>query len=216
MESIYRHVTEPTNATAQFFRVASGEHGHRFRVTGKTKVPPPSRLIVWDKRALLEMLCKAMYCSFLCTYCQGLRLLAHASRDKGWYVDLDTCIRIWRAGCIIQEEHIADMLEPILGSTAKPIMNFRLIDTVAADLHKSFPRAQGTSSRKAASVTNYVPSLPASLECLKYVGGAKLATQFMAAEMDFFGAHAFDRPGVQGEDLGKTDAASHHYEWRLA
>ena len=63
---------------------------------------------------------------------------------------------------------------------------------------------------------NYVPSMSASLEYLKYCGGIMLATQFMEAQMDFFGAHAYDRKGVPGEDPGRAKKGAHHYEWRPA
>ncbi|KAG4221435.1 hypothetical protein PC116_g30089 [Phytophthora cactorum] len=145
----------------------------------------------------------------------GLELIARASKDEGWVVNLGKCIQIWRAGCIIQEDYIADMLEPILLNAKEPIMNMKLIDEVAADLRKNFD-ALKQITLKAIEWDNYVPAISASLEYIKYVGGGMLATQFMEAEMDFFGAHAYDRPNVRGEDPGKPSKGAHHYEWRPA
>ena len=36
------------------------------------------------------------------------------------------------------------------------------------------------------------PALSASLEYVKYCGGKHLPSQFMEAELDYFGAHSYD------------------------
>ena len=54
-----------------------------------------------------------------------------------------------------------------------------------------------------------------SLEYLKYCGGPQLPTQFMEAEMEFFGAHSFDIVGGP-DDPGEVKKGKHHYEWRPA
>ena len=59
-------------------------------------------------------------------------------------------------------------------------------------------------------------TLSSTLEYLKYEAGEMLPTRFMEAEMDFFGAHGFDRPGVDKEDPGEAKKGAHHYEWRPA
>ncbi|KAI1392421.1 6-phosphogluconate dehydrogenase, decarboxylating [Hypoxylon trugodes] len=215
MEAANRHVSAPTIATGHFFRVASGNRAQRLKVAENLNIPKPQLAEVKDKDSLIESLRRAVYASFLCSFCQGLELIARASKDEGWGVNLGKCIQIWRAGCIIQEDYIADMLEPILLNTKEPIMNIKLIDEVAADLHKNFD-ALKQITLKAVELDNYIPAISASLEYLKYVGGGMLATQFMEAEMDFFGAHAYDRPNVRGEDPGKPAKGAHHYEWRPA
>ncbi|KAI0883753.1 6-phosphogluconate dehydrogenase, decarboxylating [Annulohypoxylon maeteangense] len=210
-----RHVSAPTITAGHFFRVASGNRAQRLKVVDKLQVPKPQRVDSMDKENLIENLRRAVYASFLCSYCQGLELIARASRDEHWDINLGKCIQIWRAGCIIQEDHIADMLEPILLNAKEPIMNMKLIDEVASELRSNFD-ALKLITLKAIEWDNYVPAISASLEYLKYVGGGMLATQFMEAEMDFFGAHAYDRPNVRGEDPGKPSKGAHHYEWRPA
>ncbi|OTB05036.1 hypothetical protein M426DRAFT_57717 [Hypoxylon sp. CI-4A] len=215
MDAANRHVSAPTIATGHFFRVASGNRAQRLKAANNLNIPKPQKVDAKDKDQLIESLRKAVYASFLCSFCQGLELIARASKDEGWDVNLGKCIQIWRAGCIIQEDYIADMLEPILLNAKEPIMNMKLIDEVASDLRKNFD-ALKQITLKAIEWDNYVPAISASLEYLKYVGGGMLATQFMEAEMDFFGAHAYDRPNVRGEDPGKPSKGAHHYEWRPA
>ncbi|KAI2615353.1 6-phosphogluconate dehydrogenase, decarboxylating [Hypoxylon sp. NC1633] len=215
MDAAHRHVSAPTIAAGHFFRVASGNRAQRLKVADNLSIPKPRRVDTKDKDKLIESLRRAVYAAFLCSFCQGLELIARASKDEGWDVNLGKCIQIWRAGCIIQEDHIADLLEPVLLNAKQPIMNMKLIDEVAAELRSNFD-ALKQITLKAIEWDNYVPAISASLEYLKYVGGGMLATQFMEAEMDFFGAHGYDRPNVRGEDPGKPAKGAHHYEWRPA
>jgi 6-phosphogluconate dehydrogenase len=215
MDAANRHVSAPTIAAGHFFRVASGNRAQRLKVVEKLDIPKPQKAGALDKEAFIDKLRKAVYVSFLCSFCQGLELIARASKDEGWNVNLGFCIQIWRAGCIIQEEYIADMLEPILLNAKEPIMNMKLIDEVSADLRKNFEPLKEIVL-KGIEWDQYVPAMSASLEYIKYVGGGLLPTQFMEADMDFFGAHAYDQPNVRGEDPGKASKGAHHYEWRPA
>lgn len=218
MEAADRHVSAPTIAAAHFFRVASGNRAQRLKVAEKLSIPKPQKVAFADEEILmetLETLRKAVYAAFLCSFCQGLELIARASKDEGWDINLGRCIQIWRAGCIIQQDHIMDMLEPVLLNAQEPIMNIKLIDEVSAELKRNYA-ALKEIALEGIKWDAYVPSLSASLEYLKYVGGGMLATQFMEAQMDFFGAHAYDRPHVRGEDPGETSKGAHHYEWRPA
>lgn len=214
-EAALRHISAPTIATGHFMRVASGDRDQRIRVSDQLRMPNPSRMQVEDEPQFVEMLRKAVFCAFLCSFCQGLELIARASRDESWNIKLATCIRIWRAGCIIQEEYIADLLEPIFASSRDEITNMKLIEEVSSHLRDNYNDLKSMVLR-ATETDQYVPSLSASLEYMKYCGGKMLPTKFMNAQMDFFGAHSFDRVGVEGEDPGRVKKGAHHYEWRPA
>ena len=58
---------------------------------------------------LVEALEKALYSGFVSCYAQGMHLLAEASEDLEYNLDLEGIARIWRGGCIIR----AEMLEKI-------------------------------------------------------------------------------------------------------
>ncbi|OKL61467.1 6-phosphogluconate dehydrogenase, decarboxylating [Talaromyces atroroseus] len=214
METALRHVSGPTLATAHYLRIASGNRSQRVRISKKLDIPEPKTLQVKDKKAFLETLRRAVYASFLSSYCQGLELIARASADEGWGVDLGKCIQIWRAGCIIQSEAIADMLQPILAQDVQ-IMNMKLIDEVSRDLHNNYDSLKEIVLRSTESDA-YIPSLSASLEYVKYESSTMLPTQFMEAEMDYFGAHAYNKAGKPGEDPGVVQKGPHHYEWKPA
>lgn len=217
-EAALRHVSAPTIAASQFFRVASADRAQRVKAAKNLQMPAPANAgqDVPDKEAFVEKLRRAVYASYLASYCQGLELIARASKDEGWNVDLGTCIYIWRAGCIIQSDYILDLfMDPLKPSPQEPEMNMKLIKEVSSELRKHYEPLKEVVSL-ATKWDAYVPSLSASLEYLKYCGGTALPTQFMEAEMDFFGAHSYDQWGVEGEDPGKVQKGRHHYEWRPA
>jgi len=95
------------------------------------------------------------------------------------------------------------------------LTNIKFIDKVAQELHKNFESLKQVVIESIMS-DQYIPAISATLEYLKYEGGTKLPTKFMEAQMDFFGAHAYNKPGVPGEDPGPVKKGPHHYEWRPA
>lgn len=214
MESDARHVSCPTLAAGLYFRTASGNRAERVHVAKKLSAPSPEKFDGVDKQDFIERLRQAVYCSFLASYCQGLELISKASEDENWDINLGECIRIWRAGCIIQSEYIADMFEPEL-KDRKHMSNMKLIDRVAQELKKN-QLALKHIVLKGIEKDHYVPALSATLEYIKYIGGTELPTQFMEAEMDYFGAHSYDKRGDPNEDPGKTAKGHHHYEWKPA
>ncbi|KAK4079143.1 hypothetical protein Trihar35433_248 [Trichoderma harzianum] len=215
MESATRHVSCPTLAAGFYLRVASGNREERLKVAEKLSIPEPQSFQdVKDRDQMIESLRRAVYCAFLASYCQGLELIARASIDEDWNISLSECIRIWRAGCIIQSEFIADLLEPVLKED-KTITNVKLIDCVRSELQRNYSALKDIVSRGIAA-DHYMPALSATLEYVKYSTGTMLPTNFMEAQMDYFGAHSYNKPGVPGEDPGPVAKGPHHFEWKPA
>jgi 6-phosphogluconate dehydrogenase len=168
MEAADRHVSALTIAAAHSFRVASGNRAQRLKVAEKLSISKPHKAPFTDvdlRMGIMESLRKAVYAAFLCSFCQGLELIARASKDEGWDINLGKCIQIWRAGCTIQQDRIMDMLEPILLNAKEPIMNIKLIDEVSSELTKNFVALKETTE-DCIKWDAYVPSLSASLEYL--------------------------------------------------
>lgn len=215
MESAARHVSAPTLATAHYMRVASGNRQQRLEVAKKLHVPDPTAIRGMKTfEAFKEHLRRAVYGSFLASFCQGLELIARASEDEGWDIDLGKCLQIWRAGCIIRSEGIADILQPAL-SENKSLKNMKYIGKVAEELHRTYGSLKEIVIAGIDS-DHYLPAMSATLEYLKYEAGTMLPTKFMEAQMDFFGAHGYNKPNVPGEDPGPVSKGPHHYEWRPA
>ncbi|PLN81968.1 6-phosphogluconate dehydrogenase [Aspergillus taichungensis] len=215
MESAQRHVATPTNATAHYLRVVSGNRKERLAVAKKLRMAGPGLVQgVQDTAAFLETLQAAVYCGFLVSNCEGLELIARASQDEHWDIDPEACLQIWRNGCIIQSGYILDLLQDGLFGTTD-WTNLKLVNDVAVSLH-SHVGALKEVVLQGIRTDQYIPALSAALEYLKYTGGTRLPTQFMQGQMDLFGAHGYNKPGVPGEDPGPTSKGPHHYEWRPA
>lgn len=212
MESAMRHVSCPTLAAGHYMRIASGNREERLRVAKKLAMPIPKPVEgIKDKALFIENLRRAVYCCFLASFCQGLELIARASEDEGWNIHLGNCLQIWRGGCIVQSEYIADLLEPALSSDIC-LSNIKFIDEVSRELHRNFESLKEIIMH-ATAADQYVPAMSATLEYLKYIGGTMIPTKFMEAQMDYFGAHSYNKPNIPGEDPGPVKKGPHHYEW---
>lgn len=91
----------------------------------------------------------------------------------------------------------------------------KYIDKVAEELQRTYSSLKEITIA-AIDSDHYLPAISATLEYVKYEAGTTLPTKFMEAQMDFFGAHGYNLPGVPGEDPGPVGKGAHHYEWRPA
>ncbi|KDQ57038.1 hypothetical protein JAAARDRAFT_688159 [Jaapia argillacea MUCL 33604] len=215
MESAERHVSAPTIAAAHFFRVASANRASRLKVVEALgqdmgAARKQSQLTDTEKKEHVEDLRQAVYAAFLASFVQGLNLIARASRDEGWGVDLGRCIKIWREGCIIRSEYVADLLQPLLEK--REVMNVLALEDVAKEVKRTIP-ALSRVVQRGLEFNTHIPTLSASLEYYKYCAGLHLPTQFMEAQLDYFGAHSFD---LKEEGAGEVKKGKHHFEWKPA
>lgn len=109
---------------------------------------------------------------------------------------LSDCIAIWRAGCIITSDGIADLLKPVVEAkdrdTQSETINILDDDTIAGE----FTRTYGSLKRivmKSTEWDAHVPAMSATLEWIKYCGGEVLPTQFMQVRRGFRGGCRFRR-----------------------
>ncbi|OSX60775.1 hypothetical protein POSPLADRAFT_1057703 [Postia placenta MAD-698-R-SB12] len=215
MEAARRHVSAPTISSAHFFRIASADRSQRLCVVENLgqDLGAARKQQVDDgfRDNFLEDLRLAVYCACLASFVQGLNLIARASEDEGWEVGLANCIRIWREGCIIRSEYIADLLQPVLEREGK-IMNVLTLKPVGDEIRRTFPALKRVVAT-ALEWNAHIPTLSASLEYYKYCAGIHLPSQFMEAELDYFGAHSYDK---KSEGPGEVKKGKHHFEWKPA
>ncbi|KAI8969467.1 6-phosphogluconate dehydrogenase decarboxylating [Trametes punicea] len=215
MEAAKRHVSAPTIASAHFFRIASADRAQRMRVVQALGEPigaaRKQHVSEQFKEEFIEDLRLAAYCGCLASFAQGMNLIARASEDEGWGVNLAKCIQIWREGCIIRSEYIADLLQPLY-EKEPGVLNTLTLQPVAEEIKKTIGNLKKVV-QYGLEWNAHIPTLSASLEYLKYCGGKHLPSQFMEAELDYFGAHNYDR---KSEGDGEVKKGQHHYEWKPA
>ncbi|KAI0630935.1 6-phosphogluconate dehydrogenase decarboxylating [Trametes polyzona] len=215
MEAAKRHVSAPTISSAHFFRIASSDRAERMKVVeafgqslGAARKQHADEAF---RKEFIEDLRLAAYCACLASFAQGMNLIARASEDEGWNVDLASCIQIWREGCIIRSEGIADLLQPLYEKEGK-VQNTLALQAVADEVKRTLPSLQKVV-KHGLEWNAHIPTFSASLEYFKYCGGKHLPTQFMEAELDYFGAHSYD---LKSEGDGEVKKGKHHYEWKRA
>src|SRR6266536_927536 len=85
----------PANAIAEavFARCLSALKDER--VAASRKLKGPASRFRGGRKALVEAVRQALYCSKVCAYAQGFQLMAQAQTEYGWTLDFATIASIW-------------------------------------------------------------------------------------------------------------------------
>ena len=143
----------------------------------------------------LDDLKKALLCSFIAVYAQGLSMLQAASTEKNYGLNLAETAKIWRGGCIIRSALLEEMRVAYAKNAS--LANLLLDDKFAALL------GENTASWRAvisAFTADGIPSLCFS-SALSYVEAfrtTRLPANLIQAQRDFFGAHTYQRVDKEG------------------
>ena len=137
----------------------------------------------------------AFYFSMISAYAQGMHLLVQASKEYQYDLQLQEIAKIWRGGCIIRAKFLEDIyqaydqnnaLEHLFGDSG--IQNI-IKDTL-------------TGTRKSISACiNAGVGIPAFASTLTYfdtITTARMPSNLIQAQRDFFGAHTFERIDQEG------------------
>src|SRR5688572_30704321 len=184
-------VAIPTIAAAIDARVLSSLKEERV-AAGRTLAPTDTAaaFAAGDRDGWKNALRDALYAARVCSYAQGMALIAAGSAKYGWSVNLAEMARIWKGGCIIR----ARLLDPVRQAfTANPALANLLIDpAIARDIQAAAPGWRRTVAA-AASGGIPVPALAASLAYFDSYRTARLPQNLTQAQRDAFGAHKFER-----------------------
>jgi 6-phosphogluconate dehydrogenase len=208
----------PTITAAVDARLLSALQGERQQAaevyrgmvgTGRSEAPDPrftARLPVQGdaRENLVEGVRRALYAARVCTYAQGFALLAAASREYDYGLDLAEIARIWTGGCIIR----AALLDGVRDAFQKaPVLPNLLLDPgIARGVGDCLDAWRGVLGQ-AQWWGIPVPALSAALAYLDGYRSPRLPSNLVQAQRDYFGAHTYqrtDRPG------------SFHTEWAQA
>lgn len=132
----------------------------------------------------------SLYASKLISYTQGFRLLASASAEKGWGLDLSSIARIWRGGCIIRSVFLNRIAEAY--GCNMSLEHLLLDDSFMHEIKEALPAWSGIVAQ---AMTLGLP-LPAFSTALNYfysLRSSRLPANLLQAQRDYFGAHTFER-----------------------
>jgi 6-phosphogluconate dehydrogenase len=196
-------VAIPTIGAAIDARVLSSLKDQRV-AAGRILAPTDTRAAFagTDRAAWTNALRDALYAARVCSYAQGMALIAAGSAKYAWNVSLAEMARIWKGGCIIR----ARLLDPVRQAfTTNPALVNLLTDPAIA--RAVLDAAPGWRRIAAAAATGGipVPALSASLAYFDSYRTARLPQNLTQAQRDAFGAHKFERverPGFVHVDWG--------------
>lgn len=143
-----------------------------------------------------EDLESALLAARIIGYAQGFTLLAAASEEFGWDLDLSRTAEIWRAGCIIRSA----LLDDISAAFRDPPPGDNLIlapafSSVLADRVGALRRVVSSAALSGAAV----PALASALCYYDTMRMARGTAAMIQAQRDFFGAHGFERLDRDGD-----------------
>jgi 6-phosphogluconate dehydrogenase len=149
-----------------------------------------------DRNALITAVRDALYASKIVSYAQGMELLGAASKQFTWNLNFGDIATIWRGGCIIR----AKFLNRIVEAYARdPGLNNLLLDSYFTDIIQKTQHNWRIAVASAIQEGVAVPAFSASLGYFDSYRQARLPSNLLQAQRDFFGAHTYervDKPGV--------------------
>ncbi|KAI1857627.1 hypothetical protein JX265_011042 [Neoarthrinium moseri] len=212
-QAVTLHSPAASILSAHLFRCASAHLKRRMEnVTSASGGVKAQKLSVKSKDDFVKLLHNTTYFCFLACFAQGLDLIREKDKKEGWNLDYRKILQLWRGGCIIQADHIADLLDGMYKRPDHDPDNILGNAEVGTELSKLYPMIKKVVLT-AIEADTFVPSISQSLEYYKYETSTELPTQFMEAQLDFFGQHMFDK---QSDPVGGPEKGKHHFEWKPA
>jgi len=180
----------PANAIAEavFARCLSALKDER--VAASRKLKGPASRFRGGRKALVEAVRQALYCSKVCAYAQGFQLMAQAQTEYGWTLDFATIASIWRGGCIIRARFLQKISLAYRRDGA--LVNLML----DAYFRRALQAGQESWRSVVALAARHGIPAPAFGSALAYFDGyrsARLPANLLQAQRDYFGAHTFER-----------------------
>ena len=174
------------------------------RVAASKELTGPTGKYEGDVKEFVNKIRDALYCSKMCSYAQGMALLAKASKEFNYELSLSECARIWKGGCIIR----AGFLDKIKNAYME---NPDLPNLLLAPEFKQSILDRQDAWRDVLSVSNKlgipVPAFAASLNYFDSYRRDRLPQNLTQAQRDYFGAHTYERTDKPG---------AFHTEWTPA
>jgi 6-phosphogluconate dehydrogenase len=182
-------VPAPTIAEAVFARCLSAIKEERVAAS-KILKGPGKKKYAGSKKALIQAIHDALYCSKICSYAQGFQLMREAQKEYQWTLDFGSIAQIWRGGCIIRAVFLQKITEAY---GRNPRLANLLLDPY---FNKTVKKAQQNWRRVVALATQHGVPTPTFSSALAYYDGyraVRLPANLLQAQRDYFGAHTYER-----------------------
>ncbi|NET41928.1 decarboxylating NADP(+)-dependent phosphogluconate dehydrogenase [Okeania sp. SIO2B3] len=194
-------VAVPTITAAVNARIISGIKDER--VAASKELTGPTGKYEGDAQAMINKVRDALYCSKICSYAQGMALLAAASKEFNYNLNLGESARIWKGGCIIRAGFLNKIKKAFDENPGLPNL------LLAPEFKQTILDRQDAWREVVATAANLglpVPAFSASLDYFDSYRRATLPQNLTQAQRDYFGAHTYER-------TDKPRGEFFHTEW---
>ncbi len=202
INSLKLGVPIPTMYAAVYARNISSIRDER--VAASKELTGPSIKFEGDTYSFISKVRDALYCSKICSYAQGMALIAKASHDFNYDIKLPEVSRIWKGGCIIR----AGFLDKIKKAFQD---DPHLANLLLAPEFKQSILDRQQSWREVVSFGNNtgipLPAFSASLSYFDSYRKERLPQNLTQAQRDYFGAHTYER-------IDRPRGEFFHTEWQ--
>lgn len=186
----------PTIDAALTARLLSAMKEER-QVAAKVLPGPKAEKFAGDIDKAIDALELALYASKICSYAQGMALIAAGSRHYNWGINLAETARIWKGGCIIRAQFLNRITQAY---RRQPDLPNLLIDSDFREWIASSERQWRELITLAQGWGIPTPAFSASLAYYDSYRCERLPQNLLQAQRDFFGAHTYER--VDKPELG--------------
>jgi 6-phosphogluconate dehydrogenase len=201
LSSLELGVPIPTIVAAVNARIMSSYKDER--IAASKELTGPTGKYDGDTKSFVNKVRDALYCSKMCSYAQGMALIAKASAEFNYNINLPETARIWKGGCIIR----AGFLNKIKSAFKE---NPHLPNLLLAPEFKQTILDRQNAWREVLCVANMsgiaVPAFSASLDYFDSYRRDRLPQNLTQAQRDYFGAHTYER-------IDKPRGEFFHTEW---
>jgi len=176
-------------------RVISSRKEERVAASKILPQPQPEKFI-GDRKKLVDAVRNALYASKIVSYAQGMELLGAASKQYNWNLNFGDIATIWRGGCIIRAKFLNRIVDAYNRDST---LHNLLLDSYFTDIIKNAQDNWRIAVAAAVEQGVAVPAFSASLAYFDSYRSARLPSNLLQAQRDFFGAHTYervDKPGV--------------------
>src|SRR2546423_2234760 len=138
-----------------------------------------------DRKQLIEAVRQALYASKIISYAQGMELLGAASHQYNWDLNFGDIATIWRGGCIIRAKFLNRIVEAY---NRDPALHNLMLDSYFRDIIANTQDNWRVAVSSAVEHGVAVPAFSASLAYFDSYRSARLPSNLLQAQRDFFGA----------------------------
>ncbi len=150
----------------------------------------PKANVDGDRKAFIQAIHDALYCSKICSYAQGFQLMREAQKEYHWTLKFGEIAMIWRGGCIIRARFLQKIKEAFDRNAT--LANLLLDPYFKSEVDRC--QANWRQVVAAASLNGVpVPTFSSALSYYDSYRAERLPANLLQGQRDFFGAHTYER-----------------------